>query len=251
MSADRTTTDANAQRSVITWNTGTPSGSTAISCGNGKGNSCAFNNNGETLKARAYSTSNNSGSGKFEKVEINTYSGGVGVRNYDDGNEASSPQHAIDNNGRDDLVVFEFKDDTYNPTSFMIGWKQGDADIRAWIGGETLPAGYNFTGESFSDLAGLGFTSFSFNNVATDTLMSFNTDLTGRYLIFAPALYDTGGADKNYNHFKISQIGAEPLTMLDNPPTGPLPQNKLPEPGALTLLGIGMAWLWTQRRRMN
>jgi hypothetical protein len=226
---------------VMKWDTGTPSGSTTISCSSGQGNSCAFSNDGKILKARAYSTGNDNGSGKFEKARINIHDGGIGVRNYDDENESKSPYHAIDNNESDDLVVFEFEDETYNPTAFMIGWRFGDADIRAWIGGEDLRAGYNFTDKRFSDLAGLGFTSFSFSNVAVDTLVSFNTDLAGRYLIFAPALYDTPDADKKYDYFMISQV------VVENPPDT-IPQ-EVPEPGILGLLGITLAGLWSQRRR--
>ena len=116
----------------------------------------------------------------------------------------------------------------------MLGWKSGDADVRAWIGGGNLAAGFDFTGERFSDLAGLGFTLFSFNNVAIDTAKDFNTTLTGRYLIFAPALYNTAGADSTYDYFKISQIAGE---------------YKVSEPGTAALLGIALAGFWANRRR--
>ena len=219
---------------LIKWDTDSGSSSTTTSCTSGVGNGCTFTKSGEVLKARAYATNNDSGSGDFKKATINVYDGGIGVRNPDQSEESSSPNHSTDNNGRDDVVVFEFRSSVFDPSSFMIGWKSGDADIRAWIGGGNLAAGFDFTGEKFSDLAGLGFTLFSFNNVAIDTAKDFNTTLTGRYLIFAPALYNTAGADSTYDYFKISQIAGE---------------YKVSEPGTAALLGIALVGFWANRRR--
>jgi hypothetical protein len=172
---------------------------------------------------------------------LSVYDGGIGLRNRDDSNETSSPNHSVDNYGRDDFVVFEYDASNYNPTGFMIGWKQsgGDADMRAWIGGGSLAAGYDFTGKDVADLSGLAFTLFTFNNVAVDTLKLFNTQLTGRYLILAPQLYDVRNvADANYDYFKISQIrGTEPT--------------QVSEPGTAALLGIALAGFWANRRRMS
>ena len=80
-------------------------------------------------------------------------------------------------------------------------------------------------------------------------MISFNADITGRYLVFAPALYNTGGTDRSYDYFKISQVRGEPLTVIENPPD-PLPQEAVPEPGTLALLGIGLAGFWIQRKRV-
>lgn len=219
---------------VIKWDTDTDSSSTTRSCTSGVGNGCTFTKGGKVLKARAYAANNDSGSGDFKKATINVFDGGIGVKNPDQSEENNSPNHSTDNNGRDDVVVFEFSSSAFDPASFMIGWKSGDADIRAWIGGGNLAAGYDFTGDKFSDFASLGFTLFSFNNVAIDTSKDFNTDLTGRYLILAPALYNTAGADSTYDYFKISQIAGE---------------YKVSEPGTAALLGIALAGFWANRRR--
>jgi hypothetical protein len=230
--------------STIAWNTETGSSSTSFSCGSGFGNSCTFNSGGEILKARAYSTFDDDGVGKFEHAMLNVFEHGIGVRNSRNTNESNNPNHAVDNNGRDDFVVFEYDDANYNPTGFMIGWKNNDADIRAWIGGESLAAGYDFTNKRVSDLGGLGFTAFSFNNVAIDTLKSFSQEATGRYLILAPQLFNIRYVtDNQYDYFKISEIRGTG--------TDPIPPAEIPEPGTAALLGIALAGLWANRRWMS
>jgi hypothetical protein len=235
--------------STISWNTETGSSSTSFSCGSGFGNTCTFNSGGEILKARAYSTVDDIGVGKFEQAMLNVYSDGISVMNPRNTNESNplqpnNPNRSVDNDGRDDFVVFEYDDANYNPTGFMIGWKNTDADIRAWIGGESLGANYDFTDQSVADLTGLGFTSFRFDNVSVDTLNLFNTELTGRYLILAPQIFNIRNlSDNQYDYFKISGItgsGADPI-----------PPAEIPEPGTAALLGIALVGLWANRRQMS
>lgn len=219
------------------WNLNT----STDNCNNsGIGNTCEFTSNtGEEIKVNAYSTNNNNGTGTFAKATLTVWSGGIGVKNSFDSNESGSPNHATDNDGKDDLVVFQHYDPSYLFTGFQIGWKQSDADITAWIGGNSLGANYDFTGKHFSDLAGLGFTKFTFSNVAVNTTQDLDPDTVGRYLIIAPTEFDSRtncgsrhrSACDQYDYFKISQIsGDEPVT--------------IPEPGTLALFGISLFGLW-------
>ena len=126
----------------------------------------------------------------------------------------------------------------------MIGWKNTDADIRAWIGGESLGTDYDFTDQRVSDLTGLGFTSFRFDNVSVDTLNLFNMELTGRYLILAPQIFNIRNlSDNQYDYFKISRITGSG--------TDPIPPAEIPEPGTAALLGIALVGLWANRRQMS
>lgn len=225
-----------AVASPITWNTISGSGA----CTSGIGNSCTFTgNDGEVLKASAYATNNNNGTGAFKKATLTIWDGGLGVKNPDSWNEGSSPNHAVDNKGRDDLVVFEYVYPTdfitYGFTGFEIGWRNSDSDISVWIGGDSLSTNYNFTGKKFSDLASLGFTKFDFNNVPINTLQSL-TNVAGHYLIIAPKV---NGGDNDF--FKISQIGGEMTSTR-------IPLAEIPEPNNIALIGIALISLWATRR---
>ncbi len=207
----------------VDWETDSSHGT----CTSGIGNACTFDEYGYTLTARAYSTTNNSGSGAFEKATLTRYSGGLGVRNPDQGNEGGSPHHALDDNGRDEMIVFENNVSGYSFTGFEIGWKSNDSDISAWVG--TLANGFDFTGTRFSDLAGLGFTLSNFSNVPTNTTQSLGSNV-GNYLILAPR------ADSNSEYVKISGVSGSTPTQV-------------PEPGMLALFGIALVGFCANMRR--
>ena len=207
----------------VTWDTYAGAGT----CSSGVGNSCMFADSSHTLTAYAYSTTNNSGTGVFEKATLTVWSGGLGVKNPDQINENSSPNHALDDNGRDELIVFENDNPGYYFTGFEIGWRYNDSDISAWVG--SLSADYDFTGIRFSDLAGLGFTKVNFSNVPTNTQRSLGS-LAGNYLILAPR------ADSNSEYVKISQVSGE------------IP-NKVSEPNIVALFIISLLGFWASRRR--
>jgi hypothetical protein len=98
------------------------------------------------------------------------------VKNWDHFNENWYPNHAVDNSGRYDLVVFEHYSTNYLFTGFQAGWFHSNSDISAWTGGYELEANIDFTGKNFSDLADLGLINFNFSDVPVSTSQSFGPD---------------------------------------------------------------------------
>ncbi len=98
---------------------------------------------GNLVTATAWSNTANIGSGtnnRLATAEIMQYSGGLGVRNADwntspgDPGEDAQPEHAMDNDGRFDMILFEFNDASNNNVQvslekLAIGWYNTDADI--------------------------------------------------------------------------------------------------------------------------
>lgn len=176
-----------------------------------------------TLTARAFITPDVAGVGDPVSTSIAVFEGGLGAGG------GSSPQHAVDNDGRDEFIVLTLPSDATRPLSFRIGWKYQDADISTWIGG-TL-GGPNdalnlLNGSGLWNQGGLltsnGYIRQDFLDVPVGALQTFTLNATGRYLIIGArhegscaSTCTEGGED----HFKLLQVTAdasvpEPATLL-------------------------------------
>lgn len=259
---------AGANATLYTWNTtGSTSGTTA-------GNALTFTSGGQTITATAYETSgsfapngiligtgtiagyttatsaadatgiNTVVTSAWQKAVISNYTGGIGV-SLAPNDPATTPQHAIDNNGAVDAVVFDAgAGKVADWSSFMLGWSQVDSDVQAWVGNKAASTG-DFTGVCFvagcssgNSLANLGFTGTAeISNVPLGTAENPNpNNLTGRYLIISGDL-GLNGITTGNDFFKISSISATAGLRV------------LPEPGSIALLGLGLAALGFSRRR--
>ena len=211
------------------------------------------------VRAYGYRTQNSDGSGSFAQFNLSIWDGGLGVCDQNGSNNAcgTSPQHSVDNNGRDDLVLVDFgeeadgEDHRYRPVSFSIGWENfadcsgtsqggGCPDIEAWVG-DSLPSDWSFITNPINGWTQILFAGpdFADNNIQPNTAANshynpFSGSVPGRYLVIAG---ERDGSNNDY--FKLQSLVIE----RSRPPT------EVPEPGALLLAGAVVALALTLARR--
>lgn len=186
----------------------------------------------KTIVTRGFESQNTDGTGNAVKAEIKIWGGGLGVNSstYPASSDEGSPDHAVDNHGPDEFIVYELPADNTKPLSFKIGWKYSDADIKTWIGGalsldllDLLALGTFNWNQGNTLVSSYGFVAESFSNVVENTAQSFTNDAVGRYLVIGAQ----SGSD-NQDYFKVLQLTA----------SVPVPEPALPVLLWLGLLGV-------------
>jgi len=153
----------------------------------------------------------------WRTASVGRYSEGLGVSNSS-GWDANSPQHATDNNGWDDYLVFQFSEPV-DVGSVYLGWVSNDSDFRYWIG--------NTQSDVRTTAGGTGVSGGSSPN-----LYNINGgDLTGTYFSIAASLTSSN------DYFKVKKLTFERVPSV-------------PDEGATAaLLGLGLLGVLALRRR--
>jgi hypothetical protein len=184
-------------------------------------------------------------------------SSGLGVRNNDcsgfsnctggtsgrDNNEGVSPEHAIDNNGRVDSILFSFTEKV-NLSSFSAGWVSGDSDFSVLaFTGTGDPA--TLAGQSYAGLLSNGWSLIG-NILAGSSAGAHdfaNSTYSSYWLIGALNTFVGGDPSKVGNdNFKLISLAG---CTCDNAPPGTPGcgggnNGGVPEPGTLFLMGAGL-----------
>ncbi|MES2370566.1 MAG: exosortase-dependent surface protein XDP1 [Pseudomonadota bacterium] len=223
---------------------------------------------GITATASGWSNTVGSANVQLESAYITLNgSSGLGVRNNDcsgfanctgggsDTNEGLSPEHAIDNNGRTDSILFSFTDKV-NLTSFSAGWVSTDSDftVLAYTGAGN-PA--SLTNQTYAGLLSNGWSLIG-NFLAGSSTGAHdfaNSTYSSYWLIGALNTMVGGDSTKAGNdYFKLISLAG---CTCDNAPPGTpgcsTGGGGVPEPGTLLLMGAGLLGLtrFKARRTMH
>lgn len=140
------------------------------------------------------------------------YSGGLGVTSA--GEVKTSPQHAIDNNGAIESVLFSFSDgvsgSTYNEkvnlSSVSFGWASGDSDFSVYA--YTGAGAGNPIGLTYTNLTSNGWTLIGhYNGGATGASYAISNSVYSSYWLVGAYNGVGGSLDKGDDYFKLASLG--------------------------------------------
>lgn len=289
-------TDPCAQSAVATTNTTTgvttyPFGNnifcTPVGGGAPTATATAWSNSAGTATTTAGNTTLENAYITVYQNSTGTSPSGIGITNRlvgttSDPGEASSPEHAIDNNatgsttstytdpdyGRYDMVLLDFSTKV-NLTGLSIGWYSTDVDITVMAFDPTSAAQTSsLAGKKYTQLTSSGWSIVghyanltSTNTVyslagrsdasGTDAVISANTDIESRYWLIGAYNPTVGtvsggvGLNAGNDYFKL-------LSVVGNPSSPPAPPGTVPEPAALALIfasAVGFGTFRARRRK--
>ncbi len=231
---------------------------------------------GVTATATAWSSTGTGGA--LQSAYIGEYgSSGMGVTN-NTGIDAASPQHAVDNSGAVDSVLFSFGSKV-NVDSMTVGWVSGDSDytVLAYTGTGTPAA---LAGQTYAALLGNGWSLVgNYSGGSSAGSRDFVNDIYSSYWLIGALNTLVGGVQDStstqvctkyytgtntcktwgtqttpsYDYFKLlSLAGCDCSTAPAGTPGcggGGNPGGGVPEPGTIFLLGAGLLGLTRMVRR--
>lgn len=196
----------------------------------------------------------------FQAAKIEDWNGGFGV-SYG-GESTSSPEHAMDNNGRLEMLMFSF-DESFALGNVMIGWPDStydtDISILAWRGAGDPTAA--ITSSTENNLLATGWDLVgnyeNLNDYESKAVNAGNIS-SSYWIISAYSKYGDAsqpGWDGAKDYMKLYSIAGKFSCVNSNPndkecnPGTPPPGNQVSEPGSIALASLALVGVIGVRRR--
>lgn len=184
---------------------------------------------------------NSSGSTTLIDAYSKTYYSGVGygVRGVS-GESTSSPQHAMDNDGKFEWLMLSF-DKAVRLDEITVGWNyDADMTILASNAPSTDLNGWNFIENVYYNG---GQNTGSWWSSPEKKSLSLTSEICASYWLIGALNPKFGANDANLDYFKVYSVQA--CTDCGTPGTG------VAEPGSLALAGLGLLGVIGLRRRRS
>ncbi|WFP50912.1 PEP-CTERM sorting domain-containing protein [Methylomonas sp. EFPC3] len=195
----------------------------------------------------------------FASATVGKYSGGLGVTTS--GESTTSPEHATDNVGNIEALLFRFDSDTILD-KLTIGWPSvtsgydSDISVLRYTGTLTnnaLPTDRDISNEKISDLLARGWEFVGSYNTAQNVVEDINPNNLSSSFWLISAYSSTWGTGKgdpsteltnSNDYFKLASLVGTTAS------TSPGPGASVPEPTSLLLLASGIfGWRINSKKR--
>ena len=232
--------------------------SNAQAGGTGNTYKCAAENSWDyTVDVNAYAATTGS---VFAAAKVEDWSGGFGVSYV--GESGSSPQHAMDNDGKLEMLLFSF-DESFALSDVKIGWPSStydtDISILAWTGaGDPSQALASLTSSTETSLLSTGWDLVgNYENLDDGVYRSVNGSAISSSYWIVSAFSRYGASSPNWDgakdYMKLHSIKGQFTCVNSNAPGcnqgGGGGGGQVSEPGSLALAGLAVLGVYGVRRR--